>query len=510
MDSKITKKIKSLDALSKVVSGLKKKGKRVVQCHGVFDLIHLGHIRHFNLAKKEGDVLIVTLTRDKHVKRGPGRPVFNEHLRAETLASLTVTDYVCVINSPTATECIKVLKPDVYAKGIDYKAKEKDITGKIYEEEEAVKLVGGRLAFTDDITFSSSELINHYLDAYPPRTIKYLKAISKMYPTDLIIDKLHSLKDLKVLVVGDTIIDQYHYCNAMGKSSKEHLVANLYKSEESFPGGSLATANNIASLCGKVDLLTMLGRKDPYQDFIQSHLASNVTPHFFYRPDTSTIIKRRFVNEEVNKKLFEICYMKDTEIPKWEEENILVHLQEKIRDYDLVVISDYGHGLLTRNIIKFICSKAKYLALNVQTNSANIGFNLVTKYPRANFVCVDELELRYATHDRSSDLRTQVKRVYSKLRCDHIITTRGQLGSLGYSKNEGFHETPAFSYRVIDAIGAGDAFFAFVAPCFAKELPQDLTSFIGNAVGSLAVQIICNREPVKLVNLVKFITRVLK
>jgi len=119
MDSTVTKKIKSVNSLAKIIEKHKKKGKRIVHCHGVFDLIHLGHIRHFNLAKKEGDILVVTVTRDKHVRRGPDRPVFNEHLRAETLASLAITDYVSIIDTPTATECIKILKPDFYAKGID-------------------------------------------------------------------------------------------------------------------------------------------------------------------------------------------------------------------------------------------------------------------------------------------------------------------------------------------------------------------------------------------------------
>jgi len=510
MDKNIAKKIKTVNSLAKTIEGLKAKGKKVVQCHGVFDLIHLGHIRHFNLAKKEGDILIVTITKNKHVKRGPGRPIFNEYLRAETLASLAITDYVCIIDSPTATESIKTLKPNVYVKGSDYKEKQKDITGKIYEEEEAVKLVGGRLAFTSDITFSSSQLINSYLDVFPPRTVRYLKAISKQYPVDFIKDSLRSLKELKVLVIGDAIIDQYHYCTPMGKSSKEHLVANRYVSEESFAGGSLATANNVGSVCENVDLLTVLGKKDSFEEFIREQLRSNITPYFFHRPDIGTIIKRRFVSEGTNRKLFEICYMKDNDIAKEEEAKIAQFLQKTIKNYDLVIASDFGHGLLTKRLIKLICSKAKYFALNVQTNSANIGFNLVTKYPRADCVCVDELELRFATHDKSSDLRTHVRKIYQQLGCEHIITTRGSQGSLSYSKNDGFHETPAFSYRVVDAIGAGDAFFAFVAPCFAKGFSQDLTSFIGNAVGSLAVQIVCNREPVEFVDLVKFITRLLK
>ena len=135
----------------------------------------------------------------------------------------------------------------------------------------------------------------------------------------------------------------------------------------------------------------------------------------------------------------------------------------------------------------------------------------MTKYPKANSVCIDEMELRFATQDRFGDVRTLSKHVYKQIKgCEHIIATLGSKGSICYSKEHGYHETPAFSDKVVDAIGAGDAFFAFVAPCFAAGMPQELVSFIGNAVGSLAVQIVCNREPVNSVDLIKFITRLLK
>jgi rfaE bifunctional protein kinase chain/domain/rfaE bifunctional protein nucleotidyltransferase chain/domain len=510
MDEKISRKILSLKEIAKRIGDNKTKGKKVVQCHGVFDIVHLGHIRHFNMAKKEGDVLLVTLTADKYVKRGPGRPIFNEQLRAEYLASLSMVDYVGIINADTATESIKILRPNFYAKGMEYKNHKKDVTGKISEEEDAIKSVGGKIVYTDDVTFSSSQIINSYLDVFPQRTVRYLQAIEKRYPIEFIVGSIEKLKKLKVLVIGDAIIDEYHYCLPMGKSSKEHLVVNRYTSEEMFAGGSLATANNVASICGQVDLVTVLGREDSKEDFIRSRLAPNIRPRFFYRSDTNTIIKRRFVSESNNRKLFEICFMKDNDISKREESNIVRHLEKVISNYDLVVVSDFGHGLLTKKLIDLICTKAKYLAVNAQTNSANIGFNMVTKYPRANCVCIDELELRFAAHDKFNDIRQLAKNVYNQIGCEHIIATRGATGSLCYSRKDGYHETPAFAYRVVDAIGAGDAFFAFVAPCFAGGMPQELVSFIGNAVGSLAVQIICNREPVKTVDLIKFMTRLLK
>ncbi len=504
-------KVLALKDIARRIEANKSKGKKVVLCHGVFDIVHLGHIRHFNMAKKDADILVVTLTADKHVKRGPGRPFFKERLRAETIASLGVVDYVGIVDAPTAIEAIKVLKPNFYAKGIEYKKREQDVTGKIFEEEETLKSVGGSIVFTDDITFSSSQIINNYFDIFPPRTSHYLKAIGKRYSIEQIVGSLESLKKLKVLVIGDAIIDEYHYCTPMGKSSKEHLVVNRYISEEMFAGGALATANNVASVCGQVDLITVLGKQDSKESFIRERLTSNVKPKFFYRPDTNTIVKRRFVHEGGNnRKLFEICYMKDNDIPTQVESDIARHLQKVIANYDCVLISDFGHGLMTKKLIDLVCSKAKYLAVNAQTNSANIGFNLVTKYPHADCICIDELELRFAAHDKFSDPRHLAQKVYEQIGCKQIIATRGAHGSLSYSKKEGFHETPAFSYKVVDAIGAGDAFFAFVAPCFASGYPQDIVSFIGNAAGSLAVQIVCNREPVMAVDLMKFIVRLLK
>lgn len=510
VDKSASAKIKTIDTLSKILAEYKDNGKRIVQCHGVFDLIHLGHIRYFNSAKKEGDILVVTLTADKHVKRGPGRPFFNERLRAETLASLAVTDFVAIADSATAIESIKVIKPDIYAKGPDSKDKDKDVTGKIYDEEEAVKSVGGKLFITDDRTFSSSKLINDYFDVYPPEIREYLNCIRQKYTADFVTEKLYSLNKLKVLVIGDTIIDQYHYCVPMGKSSKEPIVANRYISDESFAGGSLATANNLASVCGSVDLLTVLGKQNSFEEFITERLSPNIVPYYFYREDVGTIVKRRYVTHGTCRKLFEICYIDDGEIPPVLQTAIQEHLRQVISEYDLVVVNDFGHGLLSGEIIDFVARHSKYLAINVQTNGANIGFNLVTKYPRADCVCIDEAEMRFATHDRYGDLKSHTKEIYERLDCKCIITTRGANGALCYSDSEGYVETPAFSYRVVDAIGAGDAFFAFIAPCFAAGLPQDLVTFVGNAVGSLAVQIVCNREPVKLEDLIKFITRLLK
>ena len=203
-------KIKSLAELTPILARLKQEGKTVVHCHGVFDLLHPGHIRHFEAAKREGDVLVVTITQDEFVAKGPGRPVFNEHLRAESVAALQSVDYVAINEWPTATETIKELRPDVYCKGSDYTNAKDDVTGKILEEEDAIKSVGGRVHFTSEITFSSTKLINLHFDVVPEEARSYIEKVRDSYSASQIIESLESLRNMKVLVIGDAIIDEYH------------------------------------------------------------------------------------------------------------------------------------------------------------------------------------------------------------------------------------------------------------------------------------------------------------
>ena len=171
------KKILNIDSLSKILQKYKSKGKKIVLCHGVFDLLHIGHIKHFEEAKSLGDILIVTVTPDQYVNKGPNRPAFKTHYRLEALASLENIDFVCENKWSNAINTIKKIKPDIYCKGPDYKKNEEDITGKIDEEVTATKKVGGKVVYTSDITFSSSNILNKYTDVYSKIQKLFIKKI---------------------------------------------------------------------------------------------------------------------------------------------------------------------------------------------------------------------------------------------------------------------------------------------------------------------------------------------
>lgn len=503
-------KIKDANELAEIIPALKQGGKTIVQCHGVFDLLHPGHIRHLEAAKREGDVLLVTITKDAHVVKGPGRPVFNERLRAESVAALECVDYVALSDSPTAVDCIKSIKPNVYVKGKDYADEKEDLTGKIRDEEEAIRSVGGQIHFTDEITFSSTSLLNLHFDVYPEEAKSFLKEFREKYSSRDIINRLQDLKKTRVLVVGDTIIDEYHYCTPLGKSPKEFLIPAKYLYEEAFAGGILAIANHIAGFCDDVELITCLGQQNSYEKFISEHLKSNINTKFFYRPDTPTTVKRRFVDHALLTKMFQVCFLGNGGLPEAVNQEVCSYLKSTIGDCDLVVVGDYGHGFLNADIIRILCGRSRFLAVNVQANSANMGFNLITKYPRADYVCLDEVEIRLATHDNASQLKNLVVGITQRLECHRAVVTRGHMGSLVYSDDNGFFSVPVFSREAVDRIGAGDAYFAVTSPCVAAQFPPDLVGFIGNAVGALKIRIVGNRSSVEPVPLFKYITTLLK
>jgi sugar/nucleoside kinase (ribokinase family) len=210
-------------------------------------------------------------------------------------------------------------------------------------------------------------------------------------------------------------------------------------------------------------------------------------------------------------KLFEICYLNESGRPSPElERKICDYLESSLKNFDMVVAADFGHGFMTSKVINILCKKAKFLAVNVQTNSANLGFNLITKFNRADYICIDEPEIRLACHDKHSDLEKLILTISKHLDCDRIIITRGHRGSLVYSKKSGFVIIPVFSTEVVDRIGAGDAYFSITSPCAYKNNPMETVGFIGNAVGAMKVLIVGNRSSVEPGPLFKYVTTLLK
>ncbi len=499
-------KIVLLERLAEHLAPLRAEGKRVVLCHGCYDLIHPGHLKHLTAAKKEGDVLVVALKSDRHVNKGPGRPVFSHDARAEFLSALACVDVVAVSDHPTAAPVILALRPDVFAKGGKHAAEESNAASPVAEEKRAVEAVGGRLVYTYEPAYSSSSLLNKHFNLTSEDARSFLKDFRQRYGADDVINEIKRIRPLRILLIGDAVIDEYCYVKPMNKPSKANTIASQILDTESFIGGIFACANHVAGFCETVHVITSLGNTNSRESFIREHLKPNVTLKAIYRDGAPTTVKRRYVERVFLSKMFEVYDFDDQNLQPAQEAELHSYLSSVLPQYDVVISLDYLHGLISPQTVQLLSSQAPFLAVNTQTNAANIGFNPITRYPRADFVCIDHQELRMATLDRFGDVEPLVGQVADRLSCKKAIGTLGHRGCLVYEQGRDIARIPVLSPpKVVDAVGAGDAFLAVTAPCVAAGMPMDLVGFIGNAVGSQAVTIVGNRESVEPKPLFDFI-----
>lgn len=335
---------------------------------------------------------------------------------------------------------------------------------------------------------------------------EYLKLFKEKHSTSSLVGSIEALDKLKVLIIGDIIIDEYHYCVVLGTSPKDNIINVKGKDIEAFAGGVLAVSNHMANFCKNVDLLTVIG--EGYEGFIEGHLSKRISRKFFSVDGRPTTVKRRFVEPDSLNKLFGISFFDDLPLPENTQKDIHQFLESNIKNYDLVLVSDFGHGLLSKDTKYIVCGDSRFLAVNTQTNSANLGFNFITDY-LADYICIDELELRLALQSKYDKIEELMVALSRQLHANDITITRGKSGSLTLHMGE-FISTPSFAKEIIDRTGAGDAYLSITSLCAAGGLPMDAVSFIGNAAAALKLRTVCNREPIEPIALYKFISTLLE
>lgn len=430
-----------------------------VLAHGCFDLLHLGHIKHLQQARALGDRLVVSVTGDEHVNKGIGRPHFTAEQRADALRALACVDQVIVNAAPDAIPVIAQIKPAIYVKGVDYK--DNDGPG-LDGERRAVEANGGRLVFTDTEKFSSSRLIN--AERLPPATLDYIDMARAFGFKEQITAAFEAADKLKVAFVGELIIDEYRYVQGLGRASKELMLATVETGVEAFEGGVCAAA--------------------AHGEWNTQWFSAGIG-----------IKKTRYVDRDFNRKLFDVYSARNVELPAIQRALFQQELIESVTaDFDVVVVMDFGHGLLGE-IEREHLSRAKFLAVNAQSNAGNYGFNLITKYPVADFICIDDPEARLAVGDQDAPIEYVINGLARRVSCDRFLVTHGKHGSC-YRDMRQFGAAPAFVANGIDTMGAGDAVMAVTAPLVAAGLPLNVAAFVGNIAGAIKTSIVGHRRHV--------------
>jgi len=478
----VARKVLSVEGLAQLRARL--RDKRIVLCHGAFDLIHLGHVIHFEEAASLGDVLVVTVTADQYITKK--RSVsFKEELRLHQVAALEIVDYVAIINEPSALAAIDALRPDVYVKGSEYSNLVLDKTKNIFREKGLVESYGGRLHFTTGETFSSTKL-SHFLQASPEavqanpllRNDKVLfRDVSDLgFTLPDLKSFLVRASELRVCLLGETIIDEWVDISVTNLSQKSRCVAGQETARIRQVGGTGIIALHLASFVKQVDCFTNGQLGDVPGNLRVTPLAD------------SPLIKTRFVDRESGSPLFEA---KVLDLPDVRPE--LPHFD----DYDLVLIADFGHGLLDPKVIndKIAAKTRACVCAMAQVNSSNYGYNLPVKYIGADYYSLNRTEAELSLHEKDLPFDDLLTRVGRLLHCRRLSVTDGKQGAIVRIGDEVF-QLPTLSTSVIDTIGCGDAYFALSSLAACLGLGAKLVALAGSIGAAAMTQRRCNESPI--------------
>jgi len=317
---------------------------------------------------------------------------------------------------------------------------------------------------------------------------------------------LESITKLKILLIGDTIIDVYTFVNPKGRAIKDPILSVGFKTEEKYAGGILAIANHLSTYVDKIKMVTLVGDKNDEIDFLMNSVGKNVDVALFTKPDSMTTIKKRYVDFYKNNKLFKVEYLDDFPISDDLSCQISSYLAEEIPKYDLVIVGDFGHGFIDKRIRKVLEEKAKFLVINVQSNSSNMGYNYVNHYKRADFLSLDDQEARLPLMMRFEDVEEVAKEFEKRFGFSRFMITLGKKGSLYYNNGQ-FFRHHALANSIKDTVGAGDALFSITSLFIYSKIDDDVIPFIANCAGAIKTQYSGNKESVTKDRLLDFLDK---
>ncbi len=429
-----------------------KSQKKIGLCHGVFDILHIGHLWHFKEAKKKVDYLIVSVTSKELVQKTPGKPIFNDEQRAEILRSIDVIDEVIISNEKSAVEVIKKIKPDLYFKGQDYKNKKGDLSKKILDEERTVKKFGGKIFFTETPMFSSSQIHNNKFNFLSPDAAKYIKKINRtLFEKKLDIFFKKKINQ-KITIFGEAIIDVMRFVIPSGKSNKNSIIATRMQFEEKNGGGTILVANFLSIFFRNIEFV-FCGKKKNLK-ILKKFLNPDIKI-IFIEDNLSIIEKTRYVENYNYNRLFQVNSNEEQKISR----SSINKIKKIIAKKNLKIIFDYGYSLINDEIVKKI-NNNKNTFINCQTNSYNFGFNRANKYKKVSCLSLDENEFRLIFNNKSDTVDFLIKKNIKFLsNIKYFIVTQGKNGChLLYNRKIYFF--PIIVGSSLDTTGCGDIFLS--------------------------------------------------
>ena len=453
------------------------KNKKIGLCHGAFDILHLGHVNHFKEAKELCDILIVSITEDKFIKKGPHQPLFNSTERANFLLSIRHVDFVFISNSETGENSIKLFKPNYYIKGIDYINKNKD--NNLKKEKLICKKYNVKIIFTGTKKYSSTKIFNNKYKKISLDEEKILKKIKSKYSISGIKKIIDEINKKTFILTGEPIIDEYKFVNVIGTATKSPIVTSDYLFTENHAGGTLAAANMASNFAKKLIYLFPTSNEKTYIKNINLNPNIKIIP---FNINFKLPKKTRYITKVRENKLFQNNLIYKFNPKKKDYLKYLKKIDLLKRKYPLMIL-DFGLGLFEKKNIKNNLNSSN-LYLNVQSNSNNYGFNLFSKYKKYSYLSVNLREFELNFNEKIYDLK-QINTISKKLTSLPVSITLGNKGSLFINKKRRLIYCPNFFPDAIDTTGCGDAYFIITSILISMGINDELVPFLGNLYAGL-------------------------
>ena len=492
------RKICDLDRLTSLRREARSAGRVLVHCHGCFDIVHPGHIQHLQYARSLGDELLVTVSADSQVHKGVDRPMIPDDLRAMSLAALECVDWVYVNPHPTAVELLNQIQPDIFIKGKEYELNQDP---RFLAERDAVTRHGGRVVFSSgDVVYSSTALINSMEDR---ETLADEKVSRFRRKFDLSGGSLHRLiekfRGQKVVVVGDYILDRYHFCDATGVAGEGPMMALRQLQSQDYDGGAAVIALHLAGLGAHATLVTSLG-----SDRVSRETAMRLSGRGLVVESSAhrreIVSKSRYLAEQT--KLFKVDQGTVDPIDSQCEQTVADKIMSSSRGAAAVVFADFGYGLITESLLDRIMPSLRS-AVPIITADVSGRQGSLLRFKSVDLLCPTEREVRETLHDFSSGLGALVWRLLSDTEARQAIITLGKQGLVTFSPPPRAADDlmgrlsseylPAFSNRVVDPLGCGDALLATASLVLACGGSLQAAAYLGSLAAAIEIQQVGNQ-----------------
>lgn len=485
------RKIKTLDELQSIVGGRPRK-HTVVMCHGTFDIVHPGHLRHLMYAKERASILVAVVKPDAQILKSTLRPFVPQEVRAVNLAALEFVDFVILDQSDQPLDVIQNLQPDFFAKGFDYFEGPPSTAAK---EIEAVEAYGGEMLFTPG---DASYPVGAAAESSAPR-LGVAQLVLLMESEGISFADLYNalglFQGIRVHVVGDTIVDSYTYCRMQGGAAKTPTISVLHERQTDFAGGAAVVSRHMRSAGASVTFSTVLGNDELGEFVVKEIEDAGIVGSVVVDRTRPTTQKNSFIANGYH--LLRVGKLDNRIISDKIQRTMLRAVAQT--PADIVVFSDFRHGIFNRTTIPLFLKSVPEGVFKVADSQVSSRWGNILDFQGCDLITPNEREVRFALGDQDSVVRPLARELYSRAHCKCLMMTMGERGLLTYrrqSEDRAFFMVHSFADHVADAVGAGDALLSYASLALYTTKSEVIASILGSAAAAVA----CEREGTALVS----------